>query len=89
MIGFKEGDFLKQVGGDAGIYYDGKTWIKFECVGCGYGAGVLKNRLPNGDHHFIWETHFGHTLADKGGLVLKHSAAAHLQWIRMGKPVRR
>lgn len=85
---FHPGDFIKQVGGDAGIYFNGKTWIKFECLGCAYANKVLKNRLNNGDHRQLWNNRFGQTAADKGGMVLKHDPALHAFWLAAGKPVK-
>jgi len=85
----QQGDFVKQVGGDAGIYFDGKTWKKFECLGCGYALGMLKNRLPNGDYIRTWDAFFGKTAADKGGYSINHDVQVHKIWLGMGKPVHR
>lgn len=49
----KPGEYAKVVGGDFGVYWDGKSWRIFGCVGCAIARGLIVpiNRLP-------WTTKF-------------------------------
>lgn len=85
MATFRKGDFLKQIGGDAGIVFDGRSWLKFECLGCAYALGLLVRRLQNGDHTRLWTTHFGKTNA---GCVVTHNSELHHSWLLAGKPTK-
>lgn len=85
MTTFKKGDHLQQVGGYAGIAFDGKTWIKYECSGCALASGLILSgqRLPIGGRNTrLWDKYFrnAHT-------TVFHDRELHNAWLTAGRPL--
>ena len=81
-MAFKKGDYLKQVGGDSGIVYDGFNWVKFECSGCVLASGIALNRLQNGNHITVINRYFKNQKT-----ILHHDKELHNAWLQAGKPI--
>lgn len=74
------GDFIKVEGADWGAYWDGKKWMRFECLGCAYAAGVLTGkRLQRGSFLYV--------KLGKNNQI-KHTPAIHNKWLEQGKPTK-
>lgn len=80
----QKGDFIKHVGGDFGIYFDGHKWLKFQCLGCLYATQKINKRLNNGDMTATQRRLFMSCLHDSD---LFHNKDIHNAWLKNGKPV--
>jgi len=80
------GDFYKHIGGDSGIYFDGKKWLTFECLGCLYASRKINTRLSNGNmtnkQRIIYK--FSTKNSD-----IKHDKNLHNEWLTNGKKIMR
>ena len=83
---FKKGDHIQQYGGYAGIAFDGKTWVRYECSGCALASGLSLpgQRLSAGDHQKVWKKYFLN--GDKTKIV-RHNVELHKAWLAAGKPL--
>jgi hypothetical protein len=43
----QKGDWTKVVGGNHGIYFDGRRWVIFRCIYCARYRGLLRRPRPN------------------------------------------
>ena len=86
MQKINKGDFYKHVGGDFGIYFDGKKWLKFQCLGCLYATMSINKRLNNGDMSASHRKIFGSCLHDSD---LFHNKEIHNKWFSDGKKLKR
>jgi len=84
MANFKKGDYIKGVGGDMGIAWNGKEWVSYQCQGCAIATGLIvpAQRLSNGDHPKPAKR-IGYNY------VLRHDVKIHNEWLAAGKPVLR
>lgn len=75
----KKGDFIKVVGGDHGVRWNGRAWERFECVGCMYAQRLIvpTNRLQGKYLPMDFS---------KMPVIYRHDVAIHRDWIRRGKP---
>ena len=75
----KNGQFIKVVGGDFGVYFKSGKPIRFECIGCMYAEGILKPTdriqgfLPQGFNMMP--------------VMHRHDIAIHKKWLLDGKPI--
>ena len=79
---YTKGNYVKAIGGDFGIYFDGYRWISFECVGCAFAQNLISKRLLNGDIPHQLRSRIGYKFETK------HNRAIHNSWVLAGKPVR-
>lgn len=77
----QKGSFIKACGGDFGLYFDGRKWVSFECLGCAIAKGLIVPalRLHNGSHPKL------NKLAGYN-FVERHDKIVHKQWLASGKP---
>ena len=80
----QKGDFIKHVGGDFGIYFDGYRWLKFQCLGCLYATQKVNKRLNNGDMNAYQRKLFMSCLKNSD---LFHDKNIHNEWLKNGKLV--
>ncbi len=88
-----EGTYYKQVGGDSGIFWDGKKWHTFECLGCEYARGHIigTQRLQTSYRLMaIMRRKIERRLAQghARGYEFLHDAELHKNWLAAGKPHR-
>ena len=83
---FVKGDHLQQVGGYAGIAFDGKTWIRYDCSGCALASGLSlpDQRLSISDHLRIWNRYFINADRSK---IIRHNVELHSAWLKADKPL--
>ena len=84
---FVKGDHLQQVGGYAGIAFDGKTWIRYDCSYCALASGLSfpGQRLSISNHPHIWQKYF---LDVKDySKIIRHDKELHNAWLQAGKPI--
>ena len=77
---FETGTYIKAYGADWGLYFDGKKWISFQCLGCATAKGLVipSKRLSNGSHPKLMKR-LGWDFAEK------HNKEIHNTWIQNGK----
>ncbi len=78
----RQGDYIKAYGADWGMYFNGKKWISFECLGCVVAKGLVvsSQRLSTADHPRLLQK-IGHNFVEH------HDKQIHNQWLAAGKPV--
>ncbi len=76
-----KGSYIKACGGDFGLYFDGRKWVSFECLGCAIAKGLVipSLRLHNGDHQAL-NKRVGYNYTER------HDKAIHNEWLAKGKP---
>ena len=78
----RKGEYYKQVGGNFGTVWNGKTWERFDCDGCLFAAGIVnpKDRRQGTPTPKAQE-------AMRGEVIHRHDSKLHSDWLRASKPI--
>ena len=76
-----KGDYVKAIGGDFGLFWNGQKWISFQCLGCEIARGnvVPSQRISLGDVPQL-KSRVGYNFESK------HDIELHRRWFDSGKP---
>ena len=79
----KKGEYHKVVGGYFGAVWNGKKWLRFDCDGCLFAAGIVH---PSDRRQGPPTPKAIEAMRDE--VVYRHDRGLHSQWLRDGKPIR-
>ena len=80
----KKGEYYKVIGGYFGAVWDGRKWLRFDCDGCLFAAGIVHPADRRQGH----ATPKAIEAYESGPVVYRHDAKLHGDWLREGKPIR-
>lgn len=81
----RKGQWVKEVGGDSGAWFNGRKWVPFECLGCMFAQGIIKpaDRLGGEAYPAMYRVLKARATNPD---YMRHDKIVHNRWILAGKP---
>lgn len=77
-----KGTYIKPEGANWGLYFNGKKWVSFECLGCVIAKGlIIPSQRINPNNRL--NKKIGRNFTEL------HDKEIHNQWLKDGKPYRK